>query len=173
MGNARCRKAPVEESFERWLATEAPLFYRLAGQQGAPPEDVEDLIQDLLLKAWILQEEILDLRSWMFVAFRNRLARDGKRKRRRRELIRDSGSALEPAVRAGLADSLALREAIGELSPRARRYVTYRYVVGLSETEAAIRAGYSPASAKKAGTRSLALLRRVLSESANASGAGE
>ena len=59
-------------------------------------------------------------------------------------------------------DRLSLAVALARLTPRQRALVRARFVVGHSERDAALAAGYAPSSFKKTMSRILARLRRQL-----------
>jgi RNA polymerase sigma-70 factor (ECF subfamily) len=142
-----------------------PGLLRLARSRGLDDAAAWDVIQQAYVSVYLEARELTDPESWLRTVVRRR-SLDWHRRELSESAKRAGAQALAFVFAGGrrlsLDERIALRRALATLGPRLRLLVLYRYFEGYSEEEAARRAGYSPASAKKTLTRALAKLRRVL-----------
>jgi RNA polymerase sigma-70 factor (ECF subfamily) len=133
--------------------------------------DVEDLAQDVFLKAW---RRLPDLREpERFAGWLARIAVNAALDHRRRASVRpragslDAEGAPEPAAGGPAGDhALLVREdharaleALGTLDPRSQAAVVLRYREGMAVKDVAARLGDSPAATAMRLTRALRALR--------------
>jgi DNA-directed RNA polymerase specialized sigma24 family protein len=84
--------------------------------------------------------------------------------RRLARLIPLGPTGLEPVVAAPDAESVALRSALGRLSPRVRAAIVLHHMAGLTVAEVADALGVSPNTVKTQLRQGLARLRELLSD---------
>ncbi len=150
---------------EAWTAHETELRNWLRGQLRGAPEAVDDLVQDIFLKA-IRQNRrfaaIDNPRAWFFKVARNTLA---DRLRTRRELVELSADFPRPEPDAlPVVDDLAacLPRALAELSGPDREALTCCDLEGMTQAEYARLHGLSLAGAKSRVQRARKRLREHL-----------
>ncbi len=113
------------------------LLYRVAWSYMGNNADVEDAVQDALIRAWEKRDTLRDLkqfRPWMARILTNR-CRDMLRKRKKFSFIPLEDAAAQE-VEPPEPDSPVL-EAVGKLKPELRTLVTLHYVDGYSIQEMA------------------------------------
>jgi RNA polymerase sigma-70 factor (ECF subfamily) len=136
------------EAFARYVLPEVEILSRAATTITARPADVEDLVQDTLLRAYrgIDRFDGAHPRAWLLTIMRN--AQVNRNRRRRPALLEDPDTSLERLV--GQADGSdteasvlaehfdeAVDRALRALSERLRRVVELVDVNGLTYREAA------------------------------------
>ena len=142
-------------------------------RSGAPPEDIEDLVQDVLLSVHAARATYDPQRPftpWLLAIVRHRLA-DGARQYARSKAhevaMEDPDSAGVAATTAAAAETFedmdALRRAIEALPPGQRQAIERLKLREQSLKEAAADTGLSIAALKVASHRAMASLRKALS----------
>jgi RNA polymerase sigma factor (sigma-70 family) len=141
----------------------APRLLALARARGLDHAAAEDVVQEAFAALFQKRPELGDVEAWLVCVVRRR-ASDWLRDARLREL---SDARLQPALPAPLSpiDRLTLVMALARLTPRQRALVEARFCSGHSEHDAALLAGYAPASFKKTMSRILRRLRGQLGNS--------
>ena len=129
----------------------------------------KDVVQQAFMALFDRRPEVRDVEAWL-VRVVTRRGVDWQR----REKLHASGVCPttipdEPVQELSPEQRIAVRSVLDRLSKRTRLLIEARYFDGLSESEAAVRAGYSPASFKKTMTRALGTLRRELERGCRAS----
>jgi len=164
-----------EEAFARLVRRRQGLVLALIAARVRGRNDVEDLAQEVFLRAWKRLPELREPRK--FAGWLARIAVNAALDHRRRAAVRPrTGSlgedgAAEPAAGDAPADrGLLLREdfarvleALGTLDARSQAAVVLRYREGLAVKEVAERLGDSPAAVAMRLTRALRALRERLS----------
>ncbi len=138
-------------------------------------DDVEDLAQDVFLRAWRRLPELREPER--FTGWLARIAVNAALDHRRRVAVRpraaslDAGDPPEPPAPAQPGEERIVVEeeiarvldALGALDPRSQEAVVLRYREGLPVKEVAARLGDSPAAVAMRLTRALRTLRKRLS----------
>lgn len=165
MPAARVGTVDRDAEFAAFVAEATPALARTAWLLCGDERRAEELVQAALVRTYLAwgtarQREPLAYARRVLANLRI----DGWRKHRREVL---TGAPPEQAL-AAEADRLAERDrlvrALGTLSPRQRRVVVLRHLVGLSEREVADDLGVSVGTVKSTASRGLAQLRSVLGE---------
>ena len=163
--SARSGAADRDAEFAAFMAEATPALTRTAWLLSGDERRAEELVQQALVRTYLAwgtarQREPLAYARRVLANLRI----DGWRKHRREVL---TGAPPERALEAEV-DRLAERDrlvrALGTLSPRQRRVVVLRHLVGLSEREVADDLGVSVGTVKSTASRGLAQLRSVLGE---------
>lgn len=162
------------EAYAALLEAVAPRVRQIVRRRRgfARPEDVEDLVQDVLLSLHIARATYDPGRPfmpWLMAIVRNRLA-DGARcyvRRASHEVAVDDlavtfGSTATNTSTEAAGDARALREAIRALPPGQREAIELLKLRELSLKEAATTTGLTVGALKVATHRAIAALRRVL-----------
>jgi RNA polymerase sigma-70 factor (ECF subfamily) len=147
-GTSSCEDAPVDdEEFRLALADEIPRLLRLGARLTPPEVDQEDLVQDVLERAWRSRDGYREgsrLSTWLHSIMVNRAADLARRSQAAppEEVdpdfdecaieIRDPASVVERA-----ADAAALRAALSQLSPEDRTVLVLRDGEDMSAGEVA------------------------------------
>lgn len=154
-----------EERFSQLLEQVRPRLKRLLASYLIPPEDCEDLLQEVFLAFWLKRLQVNAPEAWLLSAVRMECLRYRRRKARQ----------IHVGVEESVLESLAgrsetdfdlrqdLRAVIGALPARHRTLLQLRYGLGLTPEETAGRLGYQLSSLKKTTTRCLQTLRSRLS----------
>lgn len=173
--DVRAAQAGDEEAFARIVRVRGGLVTALLATRVRRRDDVQDLAQEVFLRAW---RRLPDLREpERFTGWLARIAVNAALDHRRRAAVRpagaslDDGNAPEPAADApapdrGLLvgeDFARVLEALGTLDERSRTAVALRFLEGLAVKEVAARTGDSPAAVAMRLTRALRALRERLS----------
>lgn len=141
-----------------------PGLLRLGSRYRLPPEELEDALQEALLRFVRVRTQVADPAAWLNVAMRRECLRLAARRKRWREVAIADASAV-----ADRSDELAswirehdLRSALATLKPRQRDLLRWRYLEGLESVEIAERCGCRPSSLKRLLARArLAAHRRL------------
>ena len=162
------------EAYAALLEAVAPRVRQMVRRQRgfAGPEDVEDLVQDVLLSLHVARATYDSGRPfipWLMAITRNRLA-DGARRHARKtahEVAVDNlavtfADASTNTIREGAGDTGALRDAVQALPPGQRQAIKMLKLRGLSLKEAAAASGVSVGALKVATHRAMTALRRIL-----------
>ncbi len=152
----------AESSFREFAAAQwAPLArtaYLLVGDRG----HAEDLVQTVLAKMWAVWSRVGDQAPEAYARrVLTNAATSWWRRRWHGERPAESllDDALQPDFAMGVADRLALAEALRELPARQRAAVVLRFAEDLSELETAAAMGCSVGNVKALTSRGLAALR--------------
>lgn len=135
---------------------------------GGDSQRAEDVVQEVLLRAWQHPEAVVGqpARPWLFTVARN-LVIDGQRARRARpQEVGDTGLGLRPVaddVDRAL-ESWAVADALSALRPDHRRVLFETYYRGSSVSEAAAELGIPPGTVKSRTFYALKALRLALEE---------
>jgi RNA polymerase sigma factor (sigma-70 family) len=134
----------------------------MARQLGLDLAAAKDVVQQAFVSLFSRRPAVDDVEAWLARVVRRR-SHDWRRRQARHDAV-VGGSALprEPVDERSAERQLAVRSALGRLPERQRRLVEARYLYGCGDAEAALAAGYSPASYKKSMTRALNTLREEL-----------
>ena len=143
-----------------------PELFGLARRLGLTADEADDAVQETLLRMWVALDgasEIVDVDAWSFRVL-YRLCMDQHRWRRRVRIIADRiGSAVSPGAGTGIAERLALWEAVDLLPERQRAVVYLRYRADLSFDQIGSVLGIRPVSARSHCSRALDRLESMLS----------
>ncbi|MFI5838779.1 sigma-70 family RNA polymerase sigma factor [Catenuloplanes sp. NPDC051500] len=168
--------ADPDAGADTWLrsvqAAHGPIVYRyLAGVTLGDRAAAEDLLQEVLLRAWrhypTLSQSPAGVRSWMFAVARN-LVIDAGRARRARPAevsppdltqLPEPGDAMDQVLTAGL-----VREALQQLSPLHRTVLIEIYFGGAQAADVAGRLGVPEGTIKSRAHYALRALRSVLQQ---------
>jgi RNA polymerase sigma-70 factor (sigma-E family) len=161
----RAGASPADE-FTAFMREAAPQLARTAWLLCGDEHQADELVQRALTKTWL---------KWSTARERDPLAyarrvlanqRIDLWRRRRREIVTDPHTLPERSALAGGVDQQADRDqlvrALATLTPRQRRIVVLRHLVGLSEREVADDLDVSLGTVKSTASRGLAQLRSVL-----------
>ncbi len=163
-----------EEAFARLVRRRQGLVLALLAARLRRRDDVEDLAQEVFLRAW---RRLPGLREpAKFTGWLARIAVNAALDHRRRAAVRprvgslDDEGAAEPAAGGPRSDHRLLvgeefarvLDAIGALDPRSQAAVVLRFREGLPVKEVAARLGDSPAATAMRLTRALRALRERL-----------
>ena len=134
-----------------------------------PPEDAEDLLQDVLVDFVQKRRFIEDPEGWLVIVTRRRCL-DYSRQRRRR-FVEGFDAALLELVAGGVSapqehETLIrqLEEIIDTLQPKCRDLLRMRYIEGRTESEIAELKGYKTSSISKLCGRCVTALAKRLAE---------
>jgi RNA polymerase sigma-70 factor (sigma-E family) len=162
-------KPDRDRAFTAFMEAHADDLLRTAWFLSGDAHRAEELVQQTLVRtysAWHRAEATDPLAYARRILVNQRI--DTWRRRRREVLSEPSDlAALTPAGRdehATADDRDQLTRALALLSPRARRIVVLRHLVGLPEAEVAASLGISVGTVKSTASRGLATLRALLSE---------
>ncbi|MGC5166635.1 SigE family RNA polymerase sigma factor [Luteimicrobium sp. DT211] len=162
-------KPDRDRAFTAFMESHADDLLRTAWFLSGDAHRAEELVQQALVRTYT---------AWHRAAATDPLAyarrilvnqRIDTWRRRRREVLSEPSdlAALTPAGRdehASADDRDQLTRALAMLSPRARRIVVLRHLVGLPEAEVAASLGISVGTVKSTASRGLATLRATLTE---------
>jgi RNA polymerase sigma-70 factor (ECF subfamily) len=163
-----------EEAFARLVRLRQGLVVALLAARVRRRDEVEDLAQEVFLRAW---RRLSGLREpGKFTGWLARIAVNAALDHRRRAAVRprtgslDEEGAREPAAGGPAGDHALLvgedlarvLDALEGLDPRSRAAVVLRYREGLAVKEVAARLGDSPAATAMRLTRALRALRKRL-----------
>lgn len=150
-----------------------PYIRSLAGRCFTQPTDADDAVQDVLLTVHMVRHAYDPTRPfgpWL-VAIANRriidrLRRDTRRKAREVVLSADHETFADPAANlsGGMADEVALSQAIDRLPPDQRQTITMLKLNEMSLKDAAAASGRSIVALKVATHRAVKNLRRMLKQ---------
>jgi RNA polymerase sigma-70 factor (ECF subfamily) len=162
------------KAYAALLGEVAPLVRRAVRRRLGflQPQDVEDLVQDVLLSlhaARATYDPSRPFLPWLTAIARNRMV-DGARRHGRQAANEAGGDLLpetftaEPANmhEKGYGDAEALRQALGSLPPGQRRAIELVKLQEMSLGEAAAASGTSAGALKVAVHRGIAALRKAL-----------
>jgi RNA polymerase sigma-70 factor (ECF subfamily) len=162
------------EAFARLVRRRQGLVAALVAARVRGRQDVEDLVQEVFLRAW---RQLPGLREpERFAGWLARIAVNAALDHRRRVAVRprseslDAESAEEPAAggvpveRGAVVEEEFARvlDALGALDPRSQAAVVLRFREGLAVKEVAERLGDSPAAVAMRLTRAMRALRKRL-----------
>ncbi len=163
-------------AFESLVRAHQAIAFRTAWVVSGGADDAEDAAQDGFMKAYAALPRFRagsPFRPWLLAIVANE-ARNRRRSAGRREALAlripgdrrpdDAAPSPEAAVLATEARAALLR-ALDQLSGTDREIVTLRYLLQLSEAEAAAALGIAPGTVKSRSSRALARLRLVLERS--------
>jgi RNA polymerase sigma factor (sigma-70 family) len=167
-------QAGDEEAYTSLLESVVPRVRQIVRRQRgfAGPEDVEDLVQDVLLSLHVARATYDPGRPfmpWLMAIARNRLA-DGARRYVRKaahevavdDLAVTFASAAANTTQEGVGDTRVLRDAVGALPPGQRQAIELLKLRELSLKEASAATGVSSGALKVATHRAMTALRRIL-----------
>jgi RNA polymerase sigma factor (sigma-70 family) len=170
----RAAQAGDRAAYEELLDTITPMLRRAVRRRRGflPPDDIEDLVQDVLLSLHAVRATYDPTRPfwpWLLAITRNRLA-DGARRHARttsHELVVDDldvtfASDETNVYDEGYGDPRALHRAITRLPPGQREAIELLKLRELSLKEAAAASGTTVGALKVATHRAMIALRRML-----------
>ena len=163
-----------EEAFARLVRRRQGLVTALLASRVRGRSDVEDLAQEVFLRAWRRLPELRE--PGKFAGWLARIAVNAALDHRRRVAVRpkagslDDDGAAEPVAAGPCSDHRILvdeelarvLDALGALDPRSQAAVVLRFREGLPVKEVAERLGDSPAAVAMRLTRALRALRERL-----------
>ena len=100
----------------------------------------DDLVQDALLRAWSARARFqagTNFKAWTFVILRNVFLSGLRRRKFEQEATGNEPDIVAPAAQPGHMELLALRDALGKLSPSRREALMLVGAAGMSYEEAA------------------------------------
>jgi len=163
-----------EEAYARLVRRRQGLVVALLAARVRGRDDVQDLAQEVFLRAW---RRLADLREpGKFAGWLARIAVNAALDHRRRAAVRPRGGSLdgpdapEPVAGGPSVDHAPLvaeeyarvLEALGTLDPRSQAAVVLRFLEGMAVKEIAARLGDSPPAVAMRLTRALRALRERL-----------
>ncbi|MBI2846433.1 MAG: sigma-70 family RNA polymerase sigma factor [Chloroflexi bacterium] len=160
-----------EKAFASLYETYVNRVYRYIGARVNNPADVEDLTEDVFLKAL---ESIgsfkwrgVPFAAWLFRIAHNAVI-DHSRRKVYRESLPFSGTEVakdDPAKEAELRIAMRdLKAALAQLTETQRQVITLRFAAGLSLKEAASVLGKNEGAVKAAQHSAVAALRRIVGQ---------
>jgi len=174
LGDVLAAQGGDEEAFARLVRLRQGLVTALVASRVRGRNDVEDLAQDVFLKAWKRLPELRE--PGKFTGWLARIAVNAALDHRRRAAVRPKGASLDdaeidpPGSLPPPEGGLLLREEFGRvlaamdhLDERSRIAVTLRFREGMAVKDVAARMGDSPAATAMRLTRALRALRERLS----------
>jgi len=159
------------ESSDRWveglLENLRPKIEGVLWRYRIPPQDCEDLLQEVLLTFVRRYERIENHEAWLLVALRNQCSQFWRRRRRK---LYDQVDAILLEVMAPCGPSHAqpceqatdLRRFLPRVPGRCREVLEMRYFLGHTPKEVAIETGYRHSGISTIIRRCLAALTNVL-----------
>lgn len=160
-------------AYRTLLESITPYIRSLAGRCFNQPADIEDAVQDVLLTIHLVRHAYDPNRPfgpWL-VAIANRriidrLRRDTRRRTREVAFSTDHEAFADPAANLtdGIADEVALAQAIAQLPPDQRQTILMLKLNELSLKEAAAASGRSIPALKVATHRAVKSLRRIIKQ---------
>lgn len=157
--------ATVDAEFTAFVADAGPRLHRTARLLAGDPHRAEELVQATLVKTYLAwpRAQATDPEAYARRVLANQ--RIDTWRKHRREVLTAPGDVPEASVPAA-ADDAADRDevvrALMTLTPRQRRIVVLRHLVGLTDAEVAADLGVSIGTVKSTASRGLAQLREVL-----------
>jgi RNA polymerase sigma-70 factor (sigma-E family) len=162
--------ADHDAEFAAFMLTASPPLARLAWLLCGDEHRAEELVQQALVRTYLAWPRARDRDPLAYARRVLSNQRIDTWRLRRREVLM-SPAALPETARAGGDDQHASRDllvrALGTLTPRQRRVVVLRHMVGLSEAEVAADLGVSLGTVKSTSSRALRTLRGVLADRAD------
>lgn len=171
----RARHGDVS-AFESLVRAHQAIAFRTAWIASGGADDAEDAAQEGFMKAFAALPRFrpdAPFRPWLLTIVANE-ARNRRRSANRRAALAlrapeavAGAPAFEPSPEAAILATerrTALLEALGRLSDADREVISYRYLLELSEAEAAAALGIPVGTAKSRLSRALDRLRVLLSE---------
>lgn len=141
-----------------------PRFQKILAANRIPPEDAEDVVQDVLIQFVRKRTQIRSPEAWLAGALRNQ-CKMYWRGRDRRPAKRMDDALIELLVGGSHEDPerevmrRSLRRWVAELPENCRSLLHKRYGLGLNVQETAKRTGYKPSSIDQTTRRCLKILR--------------
>lgn len=175
-GMSTTTRPGAEAEFSAFVTASAPGLHRTARLLTGDAHRAEELVQATLVKTYLAwpRARATDPEAYARRVLANQ--RIDTWRRHRREVLTDPAAVPErPSGARAAADTAADRDevvrALLTLTPRQRRVVVLRYLVGLSEAEVAADLGVSVGTVKSTASRGLERLRAVLAPAPDATGA--
>lgn len=155
--------ADDERNFRNFVSARGPALMRLGYLlTGGDQHAAEDLVQSALSKAVPRWSRIESPESYIRQAMYRQQISWWRRPAHRRETVHaELPERAGPDVTGTVDLRLALREALGTLTPRQRTVLVLRYLEDMSEREVAEVLGVTVGTVRSTAHRSLALLRRT------------
>jgi len=169
----RAVKATRDEEFAAFMAAQADSLLRTAWYLTGDAHRAEELAQQALVRTYAAWGRV---RGGDPAAYARRVLvnqRVDTWRRRRREVLTapdDLPEGLRPDEHRTTHDRDQLTRALALLTPRQRRIVVLRHLVGLPEAEVAAELGVSVGTVKSTASRGLATLRAVMEEKSTEGG---
>lgn len=156
---------PQEISLE-WLWTESrPQVRAILANARVPPEDGEDLLQDILTRFLGLQYQVRDPVAWLVTSVRFAVLSYWRARRtsalKQFDQILENRLAADPVDRVWRCD---VERCLEEMSEQCREMIRLRYGLGLEPIEVAPRIGYTTRGVRKVTRRCLDGLAARLTE---------
>ena len=157
--------ATVDAEFTAFVADAGPRLHRTARLLAGDPHRAEELLQATLVKTYLAwpRAQATDPEAYARRVLANQRI-DTWRKHRREVLTppADVPEAAIPSTADDAADRDEVVRALMTLTPRQRRVVVLRHLVGLTEAEVAADLGVSVGTVKSTASRGLGQLREIL-----------
>lgn len=164
-------------AYEQLVRRHQEIAFRTAYAIARSTAEAEDAAQEGFVKAYLALDRFRagsEFRPWLLAIVANEARNRLRSAARRANLVlrvehdRPSGGAAPSPEEAAVAREQreSLLRALAGLKPRDRLVLTYRYLLDLSEAEAAAVLNCPPGTVKSRLSRALARLRRVLAEQA-------
>nr|WP_255346362.1 SigE family RNA polymerase sigma factor [Cellulomonas sp. URHD0024] len=169
----RTGKASRDDEFAAFMAANGDALLRTAWYLTGDQHRAEELTQQALVRTYAAWSRV---RSGDPGAYARRVLvnhRVDTWRRRRREVLTAPGDlpdGVRPDEHRTTHDRDQLTRALALLTPRQRRIVVLRHLVGLPEAEVATELGVSLGTVKSTASRGLATLREALEEEPNTGG---
>jgi RNA polymerase sigma factor (sigma-70 family) len=149
---------------EQVIASARPRLERILGRFRIPPEDAEDILQDVQLLMLYKWNNLHSPEHWLVGTTENRCIMYWRKRRKLPMMVGEE--ALDRSAEAPTQEATDVARDVGRalahLTARSRTLLELRYGLGCEPGEVAERMGYSRASISKVTRRSLAALSGAL-----------
>lgn len=161
------RHAPEPARSESWqqqadlLARMRPRMLRILGHQRIPPEDAEDVLQEICVLLVYRWHELRSPENWLIGTTKNCCILYWRRRRKSLARFADVSNLehiAEPPPQQTAELYLDINAALVKLPERYRRFLELRYGLGYEPKELSDALGYSRLSVSKVGSRCLRAL---------------
>lgn len=119
----------------------AHILWRYVISLTGAPADADDVVQETLLRAWrnpkLLNEDVDQVRGWLFTVARHLVIDQARSARRRYELTTDDVDRVEADHTERVLDAIVLEDALASLSENHREVIVQAYYGGRSTSELA------------------------------------
>jgi RNA polymerase sigma-70 factor (ECF subfamily) len=142
-----------------------PRLRAVLARYSVPPQDAEDVLQEVFVAAWAGRGSILQLEGWLLGALRLKCALYWRKRRNERvqgveaERLEELSAPLSPRQERD-AMRLDVESLTSHLEVRQRAALFLRFGEGLTSREVAAQLGYSPTSIRKLTCRCLEKVQR-------------
>ncbi|HEY2061235.1 sigma-70 family RNA polymerase sigma factor [Amycolatopsis sp. NBC_01480] len=172
IGRGRARRAAAEELVERLYTEHGRSLLAYATRLTGDPAAAEDVVQETLIRAWKHAGDLTvdgrgSVRGWLLTVARNLITDRARARASRPQEVAEQpeGLAVPPVQRdhaQRVVDSMAVLDALEELTPEHRDVLVAIYYRGRSVAEAAELLGIAPGTVKSRTYYALRALRAAM-----------